>query len=302
METPRADSCIEEAAAPAVRRKRPGPATARAPGHKCGLEWPVPLNTFDEHTVVRASRWFAQLSRYHRCRVRHLERVPEGPALLVGNHSGALNPVDGLFLLAYYRHFGYRRPVYVLAHDLLFRLPRFGQLLNRLGVLRASRQQAQRILRSGHKLLVFPGGEQDSLRPFRERRRVVLAQRRGFAHLALAEQVPVVPIVSAGSHETLVVLHRGATMGRWLRLPELMRVEACPLGLAMPWGVMWGPMFALPYVPLPAKVSIAVGEPLLPAAATASATAIYELYNTTERRMQQLMESLYAERRWPVLG
>ena len=61
---------------------------------------------------------FDKLARYHRLEVRGLDNIPlDGPALLVGNHNGGLNPVDGLWLVHYYRSCGYDRPIYILAHD-----------------------------------------------------------------------------------------------------------------------------------------------------------------------------------------
>jgi 1-acyl-sn-glycerol-3-phosphate acyltransferase len=46
---------------------------------------------------------------------------PTGGALMVSNHSGGMLTPDVLiFASAFYKAFGYRRPLYTLGHDALF--------------------------------------------------------------------------------------------------------------------------------------------------------------------------------------
>ncbi len=248
---------------------------------------------------------FGKLARYHRLEVRGIDQIPvEGPALLVGNHNGGLNPVDGLFLVEYYRSCGYERPVYILAHDILFRVKKMAAVLESVGIIRARKGQARELLEAGHKVLVFPGGDVESMRPFRERRKIVLAERQGFIHLALRTGAPIVPVVSAGSHETMLVLSQGTRIARLLGLPKFARLSSLPLQLAAPWGLMWGPSCALPYLPLPAKITVQIGAPLPvercdePAVGERS-PAIYEKVQST---MQAILDELYSERLFPVLG
>ena len=55
---------------------------------------------------------------YFRSDVRGLDKIPDGGALLVSNHSGGLAPMDvPVVAVAFYDHFGGERPFYVLAHD-----------------------------------------------------------------------------------------------------------------------------------------------------------------------------------------
>src|ERR1700753_1716276 len=73
---------------------------------------------------------------YFRAEVRNLENIPAtGGALVVSNHSGGmLTPDVVIFAPAYYDHFGYRRPLYTLAHYGVLMGP-VGGLLRRLGVI-----------------------------------------------------------------------------------------------------------------------------------------------------------------------
>ena len=57
------------------------------------------------------------VERYFRADVRHLDRVPDGPTVLVSHHDGGVLPVDAIcFGVHWHRHFGFRRPLRVLMH------------------------------------------------------------------------------------------------------------------------------------------------------------------------------------------
>lgn len=255
-------------------------------------------------TLESAVAAFSKLAAYHRLEVRDLARIPEGPALLVGNHNGGLNPVDGLFLVQYYRTCGYDRPIYVLAHDILFRFKPLGDLLESIGVVPAHKGQAQELLERGHKVLVFPGGDIESMRPFKQRHKIVLAERQGFVRMALKTGAPIVPVVSAGAHETLLVLSQGQTIARKLRLAKWARINSLPLLIAAPWGLLWGPTCALPYIPLPAKITVQVCDPI-PVDACDGPTLDGRsgpLYREVEQTMQSTLDQLYSERIFPILG
>ena len=68
-------------------------------------------------------------SLYFRADVRGLDRIPpEGPVLLVGNHSGGNVPPDTfVFTLAFCSYFGVERPFYQLAHNLVVSAPALGR-------------------------------------------------------------------------------------------------------------------------------------------------------------------------------
>jgi 1-acyl-sn-glycerol-3-phosphate acyltransferase len=245
-----------------------------------------------------AVRGFDVLARYHRLDVRGLERIPEGPAVLVCNHNGGLNPVDGLFLVHYYRQRGYDEPIYILAHDILFKHPRVAAVLRSVGIVPARRETARAVLEAGHKLLVFPGGDLETLRPYRDRGKVVLGGRNGFARLALDHDVPLVPMVSAGSHETLIVLSQGLRLAKALGLHRWARVHSLPIMLAAPWGLLVGPTCALPYLPLPAKVTVQIGQ----AIGGRAHARVDTMYTRVESTMQDMLDELYAERTLPIVG
>ena len=92
--------------------------------------------------------------------------VPEeGPVLLVGNHTGGNMAPEVIVLpLAFSTYFGVERPFYQLAHNLVLASP-LGPFLRRYGAMAASHEHAKRALRSGAAVLVFPGGDWEVHRP-----------------------------------------------------------------------------------------------------------------------------------------
>jgi 1-acyl-sn-glycerol-3-phosphate acyltransferase len=148
-------------------------------------------------------------------------------------------------------------------------------------------------------VLVYPGSDLDTWRPFRHRNRIELGGRTGFLKLALRERVPIVPVVSAGTSEQMVVLLRGERVARALGLKRLLRAEACPIMLALPWGITSG---YLPYVPLPAQTTLRFGSPIRfahvdPAQAEDPHT-LERCYDEVRAQMQALLDSVTEGRRW----
>jgi 1-acyl-sn-glycerol-3-phosphate acyltransferase len=250
---------------------------------------------------VDTTRFVAE--RYFRYRLEGVEHLPaSGPALIVGNHSGGLVPLDSLFPFVTVRErFGRERCLYALGHDVLYDVPLFRQYAGRLGVLRAGHEGGRRALQAGHLLLVYPGSDYDSFRPFSERNRVVLAGRTGFVKLALRSQVPVIPLASVGMHETLIVLTRGEVLGRRLGMHRLLRTDVLPVALGLPWG-LFVPL--LPQIPLPAQVSMAFLPPLgwdLPPAAADDPAVVRRCYLEVEQALQSGLDRL-SRGRVPWLG
>ncbi len=266
------------------------------------------LHACDIELVDVFADLFRALGRYYfRLRVEGLESFPvKGPALLVGNHNGGVLPLDSLFTgLAVYDHskrFGPPRVVRGLGHDSLFAQPVIGRYARRLGIVPARPKTAERLLREGELALVYPGSDWDAGRTFSERHRICLAGRRGFLRLALRTGVPIVPVVSVGTHEQLIILSRGEWLARTLRLHKLTRTDTFPLALSLPWGFNSA---LLPYLPLPAQTTLLFGEPLRFADISPEQSDDEEVlgscYSIVEERMQSMLDRLSRDR-IPFLG
>lgn len=257
------------------------------------------LDQRDEAFIGAVYRIFhAAYERYFRAEVRGVDRIPSGPALLVGNHNALImTPESFLLGFAIWRERGLADMPFGLAHEHAIRLPLIRQLVVPLGAVRAGHVMAHRAFAAGHKVLVFPGSEYDAFRPWRDRDRIRFGGRRGYVRLALEAGVPIVPFVAAGAQETLFVLTDGQRIARALRL-ERLRIKAWAISLALPWGLMLVPG---PFWPWPSRILLEVLPPIR-FARTGPEAAADEAYVAgcaarVESAMQEALTRLAAERR-----
>ncbi|HEX6457398.1 MAG TPA: lysophospholipid acyltransferase family protein [Thermoleophilaceae bacterium] len=269
------------------------------------LQRRIPRADLDERDpdYIRESlpRLWLMATLWFRARVRGMENIPEeGPVLLVGNHSGGnVTPDTIVFTLAFNTYFGVERRFFQLAHNLVLAMPGLGYL-RKYGTVAASPENADKALSSGAALLVYPGGDYEVHRPSWESSKVDFDGRKGFIRLALAKNVPIVPVVSIGGQETALFLSRGEWLARLLRLDRMFRLKVLPISLSMPWGLNIGDMMG--HIPLPSKISIQVLPPIDLRKEFGRNPDVDEIYDEIVRRMQITLDSLAAERRFPVIG
>jgi 1-acyl-sn-glycerol-3-phosphate acyltransferase len=217
---------------------------------------------------------------YWRVRVEGASQLPTGPFLVVANHAGVL-PVDGPVLHAALKR---ERPdlpdARWLVEDAVYHAAFLGPLLHRLGALRASPDNALRVLRDGRPLIVFPEGDLGSGKPFSERYQLQRLGRGGFVKVALEAGVPIVPAAIVGSEETS---------------PLLARIPAKAVGL--PWLPLAGPL------PLPARWHIRFAAPLLPSELGTDseplASRVERGTEFTRATLQGMLDDLVAQRSTP---
>jgi 1-acyl-sn-glycerol-3-phosphate acyltransferase len=258
--------------------------------------------TFIRSVLPVLAPWF---ERYHEMEVRGLDKMPAGPALAVGNHNGGSMAPDMFGLMvAYWRERGADEPAYGLAHDLVYRVPILRDLMAKVGAVPAHPQNALRLLARGAKVLVYPGGDLDAFKTWERRHEVVFGERKGFVRLALRAHVPIVPVVGVGAHEAFHVLTDGVELARRSGLKQLFRLEALPVALGLPWGLVVGPMG---YWPFPVRMKIRVLDPIawpaLGADAAEDDAVVTRCRDEVREVMQAAMDELVAEggfgRIWP---
>jgi 1-acyl-sn-glycerol-3-phosphate acyltransferase len=240
-------------------------------------------------------------SFYFRADVRGLERIPaDGPVLLVGNHSGGnVTPDTMIFVLAFSAHFGAERRLHPLVHNLVLAMP-LPWNLRKAGCVAASPENARLALEREAAVLVYPGGDWEVHRPSWEERKIEFAGRKGWAKLAIENDVPIVPLVSIGGQETAVFLSRGDRLARALRFDKLFRLKVLPISLSVPWGLNVGDM--LGHWPLPAKITIEAMEPIDLRERLGRNPDVDEVYEHITGVMQIKLDELAAERRLPLVG
>ncbi|MEZ5209775.1 lysophospholipid acyltransferase family protein [Gordonia sp. (in: high G+C Gram-positive bacteria)] len=180
--------------------------------------------------------------------------IPDEPVLFVANHGfGGVFDLNVVAFGIAHRASGDDRPVIALTHQVAWQIG-VGRLLEPFGARPASRKTADDALAEGKHVLVFPGGDVDAFKSWKDRNTVMFAGRTGFARLAMEAGVPIVPVVTSGGGESVVALHGGAALAKTTGARERFRLSRLPVTLSIPWGINIGMVGLLPYVPLPTKL------------------------------------------------
>jgi len=229
-------------------------------------------------------------SSWFRVQTRGLEHVPDvGGALLVSNHSGTL-PLDGIMTsLALHDHHPAHRHVRALGADLLFGTPFLGSLARKSGATLACVPDAERLLRDGEIVGVWPEGYKGLGKPFGERYKLQRFGRGGFVTAALRAGAPIIPTAIVGAEEIYPVIGNLSGVARALGLPYL------PITPTFPW---LGP---LGLIPLPSKWIIEFGKPIrtdeYPAGAADDPMLVFDLADQVREAIQQALYRLLMQRR-----
>ncbi len=133
------------------------------------------------------------------------EHVPDHSRLLfVGNHTlfGLLDaPLLGAEI---YRRKGWM--VRGLGDRMHFRIPGWGALLRRHGVVEGTPDNCALLMQSNQPILVFPGGGREVCKRKGEAYQLIWKARRGFAKLAAEHNYSIVPVAALGADECYDIL------------------------------------------------------------------------------------------------
>jgi 1-acyl-sn-glycerol-3-phosphate acyltransferase len=262
-----------------------------------------PAQQFDPDFMRRLVVKMETFTSYFGAEVRGMDRVPESPVLLIGNHSGGIiTPDTSAVYAAWYRTRGFDDPLMGLAFDGIYGVPGWRELMRKIGQMPASMDNAEAALSQGHSVLLYPGGAYEVFRPWKDRNRIAFKGRKGFVRLALKTGVPVVPVVGHGGHETTIVLTRGERLAKLLGLDRV-RMDGAPLLFQIPWGISTP---ATPGLPLPAKITMQVCEPLdwsrFGPEAADDPEVLEHCYQETISIMQSTLDALAIENPRPLLS
>jgi 1-acyl-sn-glycerol-3-phosphate acyltransferase len=232
---------------------------------------------------------------WFRVEVSGIENLPKtGAALVVANHAGVL-PLDGLMAsVAVHDHHPTHRDLRLLAADLVFDLPMFGQAARKAGHTMACTADAHRLLAAGELTAVFPEGYKGLGKHFKDRYKLQRFGRGGFVSAALRTKAPIVPCSIVGSEEIYPMIADVKLLARLFGLPYFPITPLFPL--AGPAGM----------VPLPSKWHIQFGEPISTVDYDESAAddpmVTFELTDQVRETIQQTLYQLLANRRNTFFG
>ncbi|ACU95360.1 MAG: lysophospholipid acyltransferase family protein [Saccharomonospora viridis] len=189
--------------------------------------------------------------RWFRVSTHGLDNIPaEGGALLVSNHSGVL-PFDAVMTaVAIHDEHPAHRFLRMLGADLVFDTPILGSLARKTGQTLACHPDAERLLRNGELVGVWPEGFKGIGKPFSARYKLQRFGRGGFVSAALRTGVPIIPCAVVGAEEIYPKIGDIQPLARLLRLPYF------PV---TPFFPVLGPLGT---IPLPTKWHIEFGQPI----------------------------------------
>lgn len=235
--------------------------------------------------------------RYNRLEIEVEPTTLNEQVLFIANHGfGGIFDLNVFATGAAIEQMELDRDVTVLTHQVAWTFG-VGRFLEPLGARPANPLSAQEAFANGEHVAVFPGGDIDAAKSWEDRNRIIFGGRSGFARLAIANGVPIVPIVTAGAGESLFVISSGERLARATRLDKLLRLKAAPVSVSLPWGLNIGAVGLLPYLPLPAKLVTRV----LPAMANHEGEDAVDFAARIETAMQRALTEMTDNRR-PLIG
>jgi 1-acyl-sn-glycerol-3-phosphate acyltransferase len=194
--------------------------------------------------IVPAMRALVRL-RYFSLEVEGTEHLPsDGRTVYAANHAGWF-PLDAFFTgLAVSDALGEGRTPFFAASDSALALPGVGTFLRRMGALPASWIRRPERLPPGLDAFgIFPEGVEGNCKPFWEAYRL-RTFNRGFVRLAVARDLPIVPVAVLGGEECLPV----AWTVRVLEplVGSIFGMPLCAFPLPARWKVVFHPPLRLP--------------------------------------------------------
>jgi 1-acyl-sn-glycerol-3-phosphate acyltransferase len=185
-------------------------------------------------------KWFYE--DYFRVEVLGVDNVPaQGRVMLIANHAGQL-PFDGVMVsAAMLLREKDPRAIRAMIARFFPTVPYVGSLMNACGAVIGDPMNCSAMLDNDEAVLVFPEGTRGSGKLYKDRY-TLQRMGNGFVRLAVIHNTPIIPIGVVGSEETMPAVKNLSGLAKALGLPYF------PLG---------------PLLPLPARISIRFGEPML---------------------------------------
>jgi len=146
------------------------------------------------------------------------------------------------------------------------------------GAVAGDPDTAERLLADGNLVIVMPGGAPEAFKSSAAAYQLYWGKRLGFARLAIAAQVPVIPAACIGIDELFDIPWDMFEAGR-----KVFGVRSLPLGIA--WGLG-------PGIPRRIPLTQYIGEPLhseLPAEAAGDDEAVGQFRDRIVEAMEDLL-------------
>jgi 1-acyl-sn-glycerol-3-phosphate acyltransferase len=187
---------------------------------------------------------------WFRVKTTGIENLPEGRALIVGNHAGQV-AIDGMMVgTAMILEADPPRIGRGMGEFWLPTIPWFNVFMHRVGGVVGTPKNCVDLLHNEEAVMVFPEGVRGMNKLFWQRYQL---QRfgLGFMRLAIQTRSPVVPVAVVGSEEQAIAIANLMPLARLLGMPAFPVTPTWPL---------LGPLGA---IPMPVRYYIQFGKPML---------------------------------------
>jgi 1-acyl-sn-glycerol-3-phosphate acyltransferase len=224
-----------------------------------------PMYDINIKTASRVLGFLNPRRLYHRAEIEFAERLPQsGGAVIVSNH-GRLD-FDSFILSGLILRSCKRLPR-LMADHLWFRLPFASRIMSLAGAVDGTRENATYLLGRREMVLTYPGGVREIIGSRFGHEDIDWRGRTGFANVAIAAGVPIIPVVGIGVNNGFIFLSSGRLLGKLL-FHNILNLGSAYDGYRNPL-VMGLLLLPLPFsmavhFPLPCKVRYFVGEPIYP--------------------------------------
>ncbi|XP_064625339.1 DGAT1/2-independent enzyme synthesizing storage lipids-like [Lineus longissimus] len=234
-------------------------------------------NFWDGAKNTLAAIWDGHGRVWHGYEVDGFDNIPnEGPVLIIYYHGTI--PIDVYYLMA--RLILHKnRQLQCVGDRFLFKIPGFRILMEVFCVTPGTVQSGIELMKEGHLLAISPGGTRECL--FGDLYyNMMWGKRVGFAKIALAAKVPIIPMFTQNCREAF----RSVEMGKsWFRkIYEKTRLPLIPV-----------------YGGLPVKLKTFIGAPIYCDADMTPEqvshkvqTAVYDLIQTHQKVPGSILRSL----------
>lgn len=202
---------------------------------------PWGVNPETVKAAIASIIWFYR--HYFRVVNHGLENIPPGRCLFISNHSGQV-PIDGMLITtALLLELEPPRLIRGMIERWAPSLPFISTFFSRCGQITGDIHNAKNLLERGESLMVFPEGVTGIGKTIFKRYELQ-AFGTGFIRLAMETKTPIIPIGVIGCEEALPSLSKLGPVARKLGIPFIPFIPTGPL-------------------PLPTKVTIRYGKPIL---------------------------------------
>ncbi|XP_026526229.1 transmembrane protein 68-like isoform X4 [Notechis scutatus] len=161
------------------------------------------LNDFwDGARQMLATMWYAHARIWNGYEVHGLEKLPNGPALIIFYHGAT--PIDFFYLVATIL-IKKKRILHIVADHFVFSIPGIQLLINVFHVLHGTKEECKKILENGGLVVISPGGVREAL--FSDENYTIMwKNRKGFAQVAVEAKVPIIPMFTRNIRENIRIV------------------------------------------------------------------------------------------------